>query len=217
MKCQISHKGKSGIYCITNKVNNKVYVGKALCIYRRIKHHIGLLNMKHKDENRHLINSWHKYGRDSFDYKVLEFTSPNEGILKERELFWINQLKCTDHKYGYNMRIDSSTGMVTSDETRKKLSEAQKKRFKDPLERLKSSHPYWKNNPKETREMAKKVSSSKTLYKIEQIDKSGMFIRIWDSMMELLIANPTFKRHNIYAVCSGEKPSMYGFIWKRVK
>ena len=46
---------KSGIYVI--KINNKVYVGKAVNIYRRIKAHITALNTKSKDENRHLINS----------------------------------------------------------------------------------------------------------------------------------------------------------------
>ncbi len=48
---------KSGIYVIKNKINNKVYVGKAVNIYRRIKAHITALNTKSKDENRHLINS----------------------------------------------------------------------------------------------------------------------------------------------------------------
>lgn len=48
---------KSGIYVIKNKINNKVYVGKAVNIYRRIKAHITALNTKNKDENRHLINS----------------------------------------------------------------------------------------------------------------------------------------------------------------
>lgn len=31
-----------------------------------------------------------------------------------------------------------------------------------------------------------------------------------------MIANPSYKRHNIYAVCSGEKPTIYGYIWKKV-
>lgn len=50
-------KNKSGIYVIKNKINNKVYVGKAINIYRRIKAHITSLNTKDKNENRHLINA----------------------------------------------------------------------------------------------------------------------------------------------------------------
>ena len=50
-------KKKSGIYVIKNLINNKVYVGKAVDIYRRIKDHVTGLNTKNKNENPHLINS----------------------------------------------------------------------------------------------------------------------------------------------------------------
>ena len=50
-------KKKSGIYVIKNLINNKVYVGKAIDIYRRIKDHVTALNTKNKNENPHLINS----------------------------------------------------------------------------------------------------------------------------------------------------------------
>lgn len=85
-------KKKSGIYVIKNKINNKIYVGKAIDIYRRIKHHVTSLNTKNKDENPHLINSWHKYGRENFTYYVVEYISESDRIaldnlLKERELY----------------------------------------------------------------------------------------------------------------------------------
>ena len=50
-------KKKSGIYVIKNLINNKVYVGKTVDIYRRIKDHVTGLNTKNKNENPHLINS----------------------------------------------------------------------------------------------------------------------------------------------------------------
>ena len=57
MKANIKDKEKIGIYVIRNLTNNKVYVGKAINIHRRIKQHITQLNHKSKDENIHLINS----------------------------------------------------------------------------------------------------------------------------------------------------------------
>ena len=42
-------------------------------------------------------------------------------------------------------------------------------------------------------------------------------IKIWDSVHDILTANPNWKRHNIYAACSGEKPSIYGYKWKKIK
>ena len=53
-----------------------------------------LLNTKSKDENCHLINAWHKYGRHSFSYYVIEYIYEEdeqnlENKLAERELYWI--------------------------------------------------------------------------------------------------------------------------------
>ena len=116
--------GKSGIYCIRNIQNKKLYVGKAKCIYSRIKQHVTLLNTKNKDENRHLIHAWHKYGREYFEYEVLEYLEFNETLLKERELYWILSKNTLDRNIGYNLRLDSSTGLITSQETRDRLSKA---------------------------------------------------------------------------------------------
>ena len=85
-------KKKSGIYVIKNLINNKVYVGKAVDIYRRIKDHVTGLNTKNKNENPHLINAWHKYKRENFTYYVAEYiTIENrdelDNKLKDRELF----------------------------------------------------------------------------------------------------------------------------------
>jgi group I intron endonuclease len=209
------HLNKSGIYCIRNKVNNKVYIGKAKCIYRRIRQHINNLNKKNrKEENDHLINAWHKYGRLNFEYFVIEYIPLD--TLKERELYWQKVYKCTDRKRGYNFREDSETGCVVSQETRKKLSEAQVKRFSDPKERQKVSHTYWKDNPEATKQMAKKVSEATIKYYIDQYTKDGQFIKRWNSVKEIIEENPSYKWQQIYSVCSGHKPSIYGFVWKKI-
>lgn len=207
------HLNKSGIYCIRNKANSKVYIGKAIDIYRRIRQHINLLNKKSKDENEHFINAWHKYGRESFEYFVVEYLPVD--LLKERELYWQRTYKCTDRSKGYNFREDSETGCIVSQETRKKLSEAQIKRFSDPKERLKSSHTYWKDNPEATKEMAKKVSEATIKYYINQYTKDSQFIKRWNSVKEITEQNPNYKWQQIYSVCSGHKPSIYGFVWKK--
>lgn len=215
MKTDIKHKGKSGIYCIKNVVNNKVYIGKAKCIYKRIKQHITHLNTKSKDENPHLINSWHKHGRQNFEYFVLEYCEIE--ILSEKELFWIKKLNSLDRNKGYNLRLDSSTGLVITEQTRQKLRNSQIERFKNPEERKKCSHNYWKNNPSELKKMAEKVAKLNVKYKIEQYEKkTKVLVKTWNSIIELIEKHPEYKKHNIYAVCSGEKPSMYGYIWKKI-
>lgn len=208
------HLNQSGIYCIRNKVNNKVYIGKAKCIYRRIRQHINNLNKKNRDnENDHLINAWYKYGRENFEYFVVEYIPFDQ--LKTRELYWQKHYKCTDRDKGYNIRLDSETNCIVSEETRKKCSEAQIKRFKDPKERLKVSHTYWKDNPEATKQMGKRVSESKTKYKIYQYTKNGEFIKEWNSVNEIIEENKNYKWQQIYSVCSGHKPSIYGYVWKK--
>ena len=45
---------------------------------------------------------------------------------------------------------------------------------------------------------------------------NGRLLKLWPSVHEILKEHPEWKRHNIYAVCSGEKPSIYGYKWKKV-
>lgn len=218
MKADIKHRGKSGIYCIRNKINGKVYIGKSKCIHMRIRRHIADLNRKTKDENCHLINSWHKYGRENFEYFVIEFCDIS--LTAERELFWIKNFNALDRNKGYNLRLDSSTGLIVSQETREKMSISHLKRYKNPEERRRTSEyvkKYWSENPEQLVEMGKKVTKRLLKYKIEQYDKkTKILVKIWSSIIELIETHPEYKRHNIYAVCSGEKPSMYGYIWKKV-
>lgn len=206
---------RSGIYCIRNTINNKVYIGKAKCIYTRMKQHVTFLNTKNKNENRHLINAWHKYGKESFEYFIVEYLPLNEKLIGQRELFWQKHYEAFNPEKGYNMRLDSTTGLIVSEETRKKLSESQILRFKNPEERKKCSHDFWKKNPNVLKQMSAKVRDKISKYFIDQYTKEGEFIKRWKGVYEIISENPNYKIHNIYAVCSGEKPSMYGYKWKK--
>lgn len=241
---------KCGIYCIRNKVNNKVYIGKSKNIYARMYQHIYSLNVKSKDENRYLINSWHKYGADNFEYFVIEYLELDEDLLKERELYWIQSYNSLDKSIGYNLRLDSETKMIVHEETKKKLSESvsgennpnynhkwsdemkqrmstikkeqyasgeQVVNFEAIKKGLESRSKRWEENPELKEIMADRVRKAITKYKIYQYDKTTHeLIKIWNCVHDIIVENPTYKTHNIYAVCSGEKPSMYGFIWVKV-
>ncbi len=212
---------KAGIYVIKNLVNNKIYIGKSINIYERIRQHINLLNKKSLDENRYLINSWHKHGRENFQYYVLEYLEKDESLIKERELYWMKELDCTNRKIGYNLRIDTATNCIVSKETRELQSFNRRERYKKNPEKWKlvgqKVKEFWINNPERKQEMSVKVSLINTKYEIYQYDKQLNLIKIWKSVMEILGENPNYKKHNIYAVCSGEKPSMYGYIWKKAR
>jgi len=243
-------KGKCGIYCIKNTTNEKVYVGKAKDIYNRMMQHRYNLRKKSKDENRHLIGAWHKYGEDAFIYYILEEFEFDEQKLKEQEDYWIVELDATNRDKGYNMRRDSSTGCLVLEETRKKISEAVKgeknpnygntwtdeqrtrmsemvregyktgERIYNPestYKAIEARNKNWEQNPELKEKMKKKVSSQTSEYSFYQYDKRTMeLVKVWDSIYDILLEHPEWKRHNIYAACSGEKPSIYGYKWKKI-
>ena len=72
----------SGIYSITNIINNKSYYGSSNDYNHRWSQHKSLLN-KNKHKNRHLQNSWNLYGQSSFKFNIVESASIN--LLQELE------------------------------------------------------------------------------------------------------------------------------------
>lgn len=87
----------SGIYKITNSINNKIYVGQTYDLnYRWNRHKSDLNNNKHS--NNHLQSSWNKYGKDNFKYEIIEKCELD--VIDDREIYWITHYDSI--KNGYN-------------------------------------------------------------------------------------------------------------------
>lgn len=124
------HKNKSGIYQIRNTVNNKVYIGKTKCFYKRYCQYVSDVRNDTSDRlNTYIRNAFKKYGFDAFEFSVLEFCSVEE--CSDRELHWMLVANCTNKEYGYNLRMDSSTGMIVHEETSEKIRNNLKKQWSD--------------------------------------------------------------------------------------
>lgn len=219
MKARKEDKKKWGIYVIYNKTTDKKYVGKSKNIRRRITKHVSKLNLKSKDENRYLTNAWHKYGRQDFNYFVIEYID-NKCLdnLAKQELYWMEHFNTLDRKFGYNLRKDSSSNMITHEETRKLMSKSRKKRYKDNpelrIEIGERSSRFWKNNPDIKKEMAESVSRAKTNYIIVQFDKDFNLVQEFPTQKVLKEELTDFYLPAILNVCNGNKSSYKGFYWR---
>lgn len=116
----------TGIYIITNQINNKVYIGQAgkgkNTIYKRLNgHYRDLINNKHG--NKHLQFSWNKYGENAFTFDILEICQKDE--LDKKEIYWIDYYKSNNSSYGYNKDAGGSTG-IPNKEAREKMSQKKK-------------------------------------------------------------------------------------------
>ena len=109
------------IYSIVNKINGKIYIGQSTNFKKRWENHKYKLN-SNSHSNPHLQFSWNKYGKDSFEFGVLEYCRKEE--LDDKEDWWINHYDATNRKKGYNMKGGGSNGFSRSKETCTKISKA---------------------------------------------------------------------------------------------
>jgi group I intron endonuclease len=159
-----------GIYTITNSVNGKIYIGCTKDFEIRCYTHFNnLKNNKHSNE--HLQNSFNKYGKNNFNFEILE--ECDELLLTSQENYWCNMLNTHDKKYGYNIKPTSPdyNGKI-SNETKLKISKSNsgKKRTQETINKLKIAK---KNISNETR---LKMSSSQKNKKVS--DKTKKLISI---------------------------------------
>lgn len=92
----------TGIYKITNRTNNKVYIGQSRDIYARWnRHRIAAYNPNYPQYNCLIYRAIRKYGLNNFEFAVLE--QCDEKILNQREQYYIDLFDATNSDKGYNM------------------------------------------------------------------------------------------------------------------
>lgn len=114
---------KCGIYLIFNLVSGKRYVGSSINIYNRFHEYIHILKIN-EAHNKHLQNSWNKYGEESFVFQVLEYCEPK--VQFEREQYYIDLIK---PEYNLTLNVVANTGHKVEEETKKKISNTLKAKY----------------------------------------------------------------------------------------
>lgn len=202
------------IYCITNVINNKRYVGKTTQdIEERFREHCRD-SKRDRCNKRPLYDAMNKYGIENFIVEELEYVE-DESLLSEREIYWIQELqtygsngynasKGGDGKilYDYKEIIELAKLGYTSSQIKQKLGCS-----------LDTIRKVLKANGVKLRKGNAKL--------IAQYDLAGNYIQtFWGSnsaaqwLIDNGITNSNRADGHICAVARNKMKSAYGYIWK---
>lgn len=93
------------IYCYTNTINGKKYVGQTINPAQRYNaHKSSYQNPIDKEYDSLLHRAFRKYGYENFQYEILVNNIDNIDLLNELEIYYIKHLNCLKPN-GYNIEI----------------------------------------------------------------------------------------------------------------
>jgi group I intron endonuclease len=209
------------IYEIKNKSNDWRYIGCSKDYIERWSEHKRDLN-KQKHHNIHLQRAWNKYGEDEFEFNVLlQVESEKTMFLEEARM--IEQEDMLYNIFEGGLGGDRFTNHPNKEEYRKKLSDATKKRYKDPKEREKSN-VFKDLTPEEREKMIKKWSEAskgskngrfKYDKKVKQIDKkSRKVVKIYNYAR--LVDEDGYNSKYVIHCCNKKEGhlSHKGYLWE---
>lgn len=88
------------VYKITNKINNKIYIGQTTeTLQRRFYRHCGY----QLNDNTYLHRAMKKYGIQNFTIEQIDEAN-SQDELNELEYYWITKYNACDSNIGYNTK-----------------------------------------------------------------------------------------------------------------
>jgi group I intron endonuclease len=115
------------VYSITNKINGKIYIGKATDLQSRWAAHLATAKRPTYEKHYLIHRAIAKYGEDNFSFTEIESLNSEQESL-DREMFWIAQYKSNvcryGSNYGYNLTDggDGSSGYKHTKESKQIMS-----------------------------------------------------------------------------------------------
>jgi len=137
---------RSGVYVIFSRLDDRVYIGSAVSIAKRIKEHRAAL-IANRHHSRHLQNFYNKNGITSLGFAVLCETEKTKDALILAEQFFIDSIRPA---FNMSPTAGSNLGARKSAAQRKALSEKRLSmniRHDDDYRRRMSIALSGKNNP----------------------------------------------------------------------
>lgn len=222
----------SGIYKITNKINNNSYIDSSKNIEQRWNRHIINSNNPNSKEYEYPIyRAFRKYNVDNFIFEIIEkINSDDQSILLEREQYYYdfyspeyNQMR-PDFVPTYNPskeeKLERSIkysgegnpfyGRTHSKETKQKLSEYAKSRVGE-LNSFYGKHHSDETKEKLTKANGKEViatDSNRKEYYFFSAKEAGDWCR------GLGLTKSKTPNSDILKVCKGQKQTAFTFYWR---
>lgn len=202
------------IYCITNLINNKRYVGKTTStIEDRWKIHCQD-SRKDRCKKRPLYSAFNKYGLENFKIEELEYLE-DDTLLSDREIYWIEKLKTYGHN-GYNA-TKGGDGKILYD-------------YKEIIELYNLGYNCKKvaDKVKCNEETVRKVLKAHGIKirgglakRIDQFDMAGNYIQhFWGKreaaqwLVDNGFANSINSGRHVIECCNHKLKSAYGYKWE---
>lgn len=219
---------KQEVYKIINLLNGKVYIGITIQgSQTRWLHH---LYEARSGSSFPIHNAIRKYGKDSFKVEVIEEIEDKDyDYLKEREKYWIQYYDSYNRNKGYNLTLggDGTFGRTHSEETkdkirqkalgrkvsiesRKRMSDSQKKVNRDYSDLGKRSNKKRWANPENKLKSSLTNPNNK---EILQLTLDNIVIEKFRSASEAARQIGVNFHGNISSCAVGKLKTAYGFKW----
>lgn len=230
---------KGGIYKIIHKESGKYYIGSTISFKKRwITHRYKLNNNLH--ENDHLQNAWNKYGKNAFQFLVIEYID-NKNDLLRLEQTYLDKIKLDfENKIDshYNQRYNACKVEMTN-EIKEKIGNANRGRKHTDFTKLKMSFSrtdkkhwgYGKPRSEETKKLlSKKLKgrklNSETIQKMS-LNRKGSNNPAYDPTIyhfynknlnlhkyctKFQLKTEFNLRENVSALCKGKRNIVKGWI-----
>ena len=204
------------IYKITNKINQKVYIGKTITSVaeRFSKHKYEAIN---RLDNTYIHNAMRKYGVENFIVETIEECEIS--MVSERERFWIDYYQSyRDSTLGYNLTPGGEGNPKYEKEiildlwergyNQTEISEIIGCHRKTVLKYLLGS------TSAEERAKKKQGSASKPVLMLNK--DTNEVIQEFDSIVKAtdFLGKPQKAGSAISSVCKGKRKTAYGYKWK---
>ena len=213
---------KSGIYKITNIINNKMYIGSSENLERRRNEHFRELKAN-RHSNVKLQHAYNKYGVDNFKFEVLEYVADINCLLNTEQK-WLDEFRVYDRGIGYNIAISASApmkGRKHTKETKKRYSEMRKgdknynfgkKMPREAVEKMRikisGENSVWYGRKHTQEEIEKMKAGSKKSRPIICIETGEVFNKISDACID-----NNLDVSDILKVCNKDRKSSGGYHW----